>query len=126
MSTIRTLLFAVSALSGFGMAPANVRLQSGTGPIKVLGPAAVAASSSRAHGAKPDVYTYTVEVNSAPAYNTAIDVYDETGSLVAGSPVIVLAGHTTADFEVEAVTPGYDTLTASNANSSASMEVTIY
>ena len=125
MSTIRTLLLVTLPIATLAMATTSVR-QQGTGPNKLTGPSVISASSTSLHvPGKDGSYTYTVTLNALSNVDQSINVYDETGSLITDTPVVVPAGQWSASFNVTALYPSDDTLTASNGFSGASLDVTI-
>jgi hypothetical protein len=129
MSTFKTILLSTAFLAGISVSATSVRLQTIIGPDKIYGPKIIASSSRSAAKslAKDDnTYMYTVELNQTSAYDTTVSVTDVTASAQPiDYAVVIPAGYLSASFDVVAANPGEDLIVATNANRSASMEVTV-
>ena len=124
MSTIRTLLLVITTVSALAIATATAHNQTGNGPQILSGPSVISTSFSLRR-AKSTPYEYTVQLKSQAMSDTVCYISDAGGHMGVPPSVTVLTGHTTASFAATGISDGEDTLTAYNANSSASCNVTI-
>lgn len=127
MSTLKTLLAFSLVLSCVAAESVSSKTQGGPQPKKLTGPdilsTTAAKSALRRDGG---MYTYTIDMGSPVAFDTVVYATDVTD---AAEPieytVTIPAGSSTGTFDVVAVSSGVDTLIASNANGSASLDVTV-
>ena len=125
MSTLRITLLVSALATAIGMATATSHLQTGTGPGKLTGPATISVNPNRLTLGKTTFYGYTVELNQIVGTDTVVNITDAHGHIGVPSTVTVLAGHQSRSFQASALSVGSDTLTASNANGSASEDITV-
>jgi hypothetical protein len=129
MSTIKSLLLALLAASSFVTTETRTPSQQGARPVKLIGPEIIVTSSqksTRIESTKEGTYLYEVDLAAPALSDTTIRIDDITNSAQPTEiSLVVPAGQVAGYFEVEAVLPGDDILTASNANGAASLEVTV-
>ena len=124
MSTIRTTLLAVMSVAAIALATATSHRQTGTKPVKITGPSIIS-TAQPVPESKRTIEYYTVTLNQVVTVDTTIDVTDLNGDIGHPLTMTVHAGNSSGTFGAYGVTPGFDTLTASNANGSVSMDVSV-
>jgi hypothetical protein len=104
--------------------PANA--QTGVKPIKVIGPGYITVISKAALSpGKSTIYHYTLTQSDYSSVDQVYTVTESGNHMSHASTVTVLAGHLTANINMTPFEAGYTTISVSNANGSASEDVTI-